>query len=243
MNDLYELFHSNRKSQRKIIDHNNFTYHTLLFYINRYLKFSNKVLDVGCGVGTVDFYMAKQGAKVTGLDISKNAISVAQSDALKLNVDSNIIFKVANFPSCRLDAKFDIVVCSEVLEHVQNDETAVKKIHMLLKKSGIVIASSPSINAPLYKIGTLHGFDRKVGHLRRYSPFNFRGLFERNGFRVITVYKTEGILRNFLFTNYFGGLLLKIANRHPFSKIITFLDNLTVPLLGESNIFVIAAKK
>mgnify|MGYP001604730736 FL=1 len=63
------------------------------------------------------------------------------------------------------------------------------------------------------------------------------------GLEILELKKTEGILRNFLFTNSLGGFLLKILNKWPISKIVTFLDNLTIPVFGESDIFLVAKKK
>lgn len=106
-----------------------------------------------------------------------------------------------------------------------------------------MIASSPSKNAPLYRMGALKTFDRKVGHLRRYSENDFVDLFKKEGFVILETNKTEGILRNFLFTNPFGGFLLRILNKKPFSRVVTFIDNLSVPLFGESDIYIVAQKR
>lgn len=98
-------------------------------------------------------------------------------------------------------------------------------------------------NAPLFRLGKLKTFDREVGHLRRYSEKDFISLFEKNGFGVLETKKVEGVLRNFLFTNSFGGFLLKILSKRPFSGVVTFIDNLSTPIFGESDIFVIARKQ
>jgi hypothetical protein len=91
-------------------------------------------------------------------------------------------------------------------------------------------------------LGLLNEFEKEDGHLRRYTEKSFRTLFENAGFKVLENKKTEGILRNLLFTNPIGGLLLRILKRWPFSPIISFLDDLTIPILGESNIYLVAQK-
>lgn len=243
MSLIYEVYHSKRNVQTRIIEDDDFTYQNILHFLKKYRIKNQVMLDIGCGVGTIDFYLAKKGAKVTGIDVSKNGIDTANKNLANLGMQKKLKFKVANFPKSYPKSKFDKIICSEVLEHLKNDKLAVKTIFKILNKSGIVIASSPSKNAPLYRMGALKTFDRKVGHLRRYSENDFVDLFKKEGFVILETNKTEGILRNFLFTNPFGGFLLRILNKKPFSRVVTFIDNLSVPLFGESDIYIVAQKR
>lgn len=243
MNLLYENYHSERNRQKLVINDNNFTYGVILSFLQKIKIKSKKILDIGCGVGTIDFYLAKKGATVLGVDISQNGISIAKENASILGFKNKIKYKVLDFQKQSIQGKYDLVICSEVLEHIKDDKQAVKKINRLLKKGAIVIASSPSINAPLFRLGLLKKFDKEVGHLRRYTIRSFIKLFTDAEFKVMETKKTEGILRNFLFTNSFGGFLLRILNKWPFSEIVTFFDNLTIPIFGESDIYLVAQKK
>lgn len=239
---LYERYHSKRKLQRFVIENSDFVYRSLIYFLRKYLKYSRKVLDIGCGVGTIDFYLAKCGQSVTGIDISQKSITIAKKNATHFKLNKKIVFKVLEFPYEMPRGRFDIIICSEVLEHLKYDKLAIEKIKNLLVRDGVLIASSPSQNAPLYRLGLLKKFDNEVGHLRRYTEESFRNLFENSGFKIIETKKTEGMLRNFLFTNSVGGFSLKILKRWPFSAIISFLDDLIVPIFGESNIYLVAMK-
>lgn len=241
--NLYEKYHSDRKNQLRVIGKGDFTYHSLINLIEKYTKNKNKFLDIGCGVGTIDFYILKLGKEVVGIDISKNGISVAKKNAFNLGFSKRLKFQILDFSKELPNGKFDVIICSEVLEHLKNDTLAVKKIKSILQKDGIIIASSPSQNAPLYRMGMLNKFDREVGHLRRYTEKSYRRTFEESGLEILETKKTEGILRNFLFTNPFGGFLLRVLNKWPFSDAVTFLDNITIPIFGESDIFLVARKK
>lgn len=240
---IYEKYHSDRKIQKYIIDATNFTYKSLLDLLIKYHKKKGRVLDIGCGVGTIDFYLAKRGDMVMGIDISENAISIARKNAEIFGLDRYIQFYIGNFPEKFPEGRFDIIICSEVLEHIKDDEGSVRKIKESLLKNGIVIASSPSKNAPFYKMGLLKNFDRKVGHLRRYTDTSYRDLFESAGLKILEIRKNEGVLRSFLFTNKIGGLALRVINKWPFSVLFTFFDDLTIPLFGESDIILVARKK
>src|SRR5687767_2792036 len=95
-NKLYERYHSSPKIQTRIIDENNFTYRNIITLLNKNLpKKGSKILDIGCGVGTIDFYLSKKNYLITGIDISKQAIHVAKENA-KLFKSKNIKFLVGN---------------------------------------------------------------------------------------------------------------------------------------------------
>jgi len=63
---------------------------------------------------------------------------------------------------------------------------------------------------------------------------------EKNQFKVIYTQKTEGLVRNSLYV-FRLNLIIKLANKFPFiSDLITWLDNITLKLLGESQIIIVA---
>lgn len=240
---LYEKFHEKIEPQNKIIGEKNFTYRILIEILERYISDKEKILDIGCGVGTVDFYLANKGYRILGFDISEKAVETCIQSAKELDLKARVAFNQLNFPRERPSGTFDLAICSEVLEHLENDADAVKVIFNLLDSGGIVIFSTPSTNAPLYKIGFTKEFDKKVGHLRRYSQDGLERMTSKSGFVIKEVMKTEGIIRNFLFLNSTAGKLVRILNKVGFlSDTVTMLDLLTIPLFGESNIFLVAQK-
>lgn len=243
INKIYEKYHSERKLQKHIINATDFTYKSLLDLLIKYCQKRGKVLDIGCGVGTIDFYLAERGHTVVAIDISENAISIARRNAKIFGLDKYMQFYIGNFPEEIPKGIFDTIICSEILEHIKDDKGSVKKIKESLRKNGIVIASSPSQKAPLFKMGLLKNFDREVGHLRRYTDNSYRELFESAGLKILEIKKNEGILRSLLFTNKIGSLALRVINKWPFSVVFTFFDDLTIPIFGESDIIIVAQKK
>jgi 2-polyprenyl-3-methyl-5-hydroxy-6-metoxy-1,4-benzoquinol methylase len=244
MSYLYEKYHSRRYLQKRVISDNNFTYKYILKYIKYYIKEGDNILDIGSGTGTLDFYIVKKykNTKVLGIDISQNAIDIATRNSKNLKLSKNVKFQLSKFPNEKIKNKFNVIICSEILEHLQDDKSAVKKINRLLLPKGIVIASSPSLNAPLYKMGLLNNFDKEVGHLRRYKQNTFEKLFKVNSFCILSTERTEGVLRNFLFTNNVAGKTIRFI-RGPLVYIITFLDKILIKIFGESQLFVIAQKQ
>jgi len=102
-----------------------------------------KVLEIGCGYGSLSVYMSKRGAKVNGVDISSEAIKISRRNAL-LN-KQKIIFRQANGENLPFkDQSFDLVVCCETLEHISNYKKAIDEIVRVTKNSGKIIITIPN---------------------------------------------------------------------------------------------------
>lgn len=238
---FYNRYHTKSQVSIKVIGPRNFTYYNAVRILNKHIKPNSNILDIGCGVGVLDFYLRKSGNKVFGIDVSSKAIKIAKNSATLLFETNLPVFTQSDFLKSNINVKFDAVVMFEVLEHLKNDKEAIQKIGSLLKKDGLLILSSPSINAPLYKIGLLDKFDADVGHLRRYSRMSLIKLIEENGFKFVDSKLTEGLFRNFLYTNKYAGFILKFIRGY-FSDIAMVIDKIFVSLFGESQIYVVAQK-
>ena len=210
---LYEKYHDSRKKQKRVISENDFTYSHIIQLLSPHIKSNNKVLDIGCGTGTIGLFLASKGMRVVGTDISKNAIYIAKENAKELGLTKSINFTTSKFPAQKISGKYDLVILSEVLEHLGNEDKAVKLLSSTITKGGVALITVPSQNAPLYKLGLLKGFDKEVGHLRRYNSNQLKKLFNSNKTKIISLTKSEGILRNFLFTNHVAGKFVRYVNR------------------------------
>lgn len=238
----HEVFHETTLVQKKIISEKNFTYRIILKVINKFLLKGkkNKILDIGCGAGTLSLYLASKKNEVLGIDIAENAIYSCKSSAEYLNL-KNVSFQQMPFPDKIPNGKFDLIICSEVLEHLKDDKLALKKIFSLLNNGGIAIISTPSIDAPIYRLGLARKFDERVGHLRRYSLEKLVSMCKESGFIIIETRKTEGVLRNFLFLNPIAGKLVRFI-RWNISNVVSFFDDISLTFFGESQIFVVVKK-
>jgi glycosyltransferase involved in cell wall biosynthesis/2-polyprenyl-3-methyl-5-hydroxy-6-metoxy-1,4-benzoquinol methylase len=114
--------------------------HIARYYLASQFVNDKEVLDVGCGVGYGSFLLANKGAKrVLAFDSSADAISHAWS----YYAHAGIEYKQLNAESFELNHKFDVIVCFELIEHVQNQEKALINIYNHLKDDGILIISTP----------------------------------------------------------------------------------------------------
>ena len=100
-------------------------------------------LDVGCGGGILSEPLKRLGANVTGIDASDEAIKIAKEHSLKSRVD--IIYKCTNTRELIESkkevfiSKFDIVVASEVIEHINNRGKFLSDLSKLCRPGGVII--------------------------------------------------------------------------------------------------------
>lgn len=239
---LYENYHSSVRKQHKVIENDDFTYQHLISFIEKYIPYNGKILDIGSATGTLSIYFASLGLTVDGLELSKNAINIANINKKILKI-KNVTFLNDSIEEFVTHKKYDLIVCFEVLEHIQDDKKCLIKISKLLVDHGVLAISVPSKNAPLFKMGLLTKFDKKVGHLRRYSLFEIKNLLNSIGIRVIDVKKSEGLLRNILYTNKIMGYFIKLMKIKIIKHIFNLLDQITRVLFGESQVILICRKK
>jgi len=242
---FYDSYHLKNNNFYKVIRKNNFTYYEILrfFYDEVRNKLKNdtskiKVLDVGCGVGTMAFYFSSLGMNVEAIDVSGRAIDICNQAKKQLS------FKNINFSKKLLQkgvGKYDLVLTSEVIEHIENEKEFLGNIHSQLKDSGLLYLTTPLKENLLYSLGFYKKFDLEVGHLRRYTVKSIQDVLEKNGFRVLQYRRVEGLLRNLLFTTKLG-FIIKII-RGPLIPFFHLIDWIFMQIFGASDILVLAQKK
>jgi len=109
----------------------------ILFVLKDYLKTDlTKLtcLDIGCSSGVISSYLADHFAEVIGIDIDKKAITLAQKEYKKKNL--NFYFQDALKMPFK-DNSFDVVVCNQVYNFVPDSRQLMREIYRVLKLGGI----------------------------------------------------------------------------------------------------------
>jgi ubiquinone/menaquinone biosynthesis C-methylase UbiE len=144
------------------------------------------VLDAGCGEGFTMDKLSKNniGEKIEGVEYSKEAISLGRKLFPNLTYKEGSIY---NMPY--KDNFFDLVVCTEVLEHVTEPTKVLKEVIRVSKK--YVLLSVP--NEPFFMLGNfirgkdiLH-FGNNPGHINHWTVISFLNFLKKNGLKMKTL--------------------------------------------------------
>ncbi|AIN47306.1 bifunctional 2-polyprenyl-6-hydroxyphenol methylase/3-demethylubiquinol 3-O-methyltransferase UbiG [Candidatus Palibaumannia cicadellinicola] len=108
--------------------------------------FGKKILDIGCGGGILAESMAREGASVTGLDMSSTLLEVARLHALDSGIKIEYIEQTVEKHAQTNLAVYDIVTCMEMLEHVPNPASIVHSCARLVSQGGEVFFSTINRN-------------------------------------------------------------------------------------------------
>ena len=100
-------------------------------------------LDIGCGGGILSERLSRLGARVTGIDASENSINVAREHSIKSRLEINYrcitTTDLLKNEKEKFLNKFDIVIASEVIEHVNERKVFLSDISKLCRSGGLVV--------------------------------------------------------------------------------------------------------
>ena len=140
-----------------------------------YVKPHDRVLDVGCGDGYGTFYLAAHSGEAVGVDVSADAIAIAQRKYRRPNLAYQAAGRDAQWGVS--EHSFDVATFFEVFEHVADPTFLLRQVRRALKPDGLLIISTP--NKAVYGRNLPDPF-----HVREYSLAEFRQIVD--GYFVVT---------------------------------------------------------
>ena len=192
------------------------------------LKSSDKVLEIGCGIGSVVFELNKQGYDITGTDISGAAI------AYGLKKYSHIRLEVQAAETLPYDNEsFDVVLSFDLFEHIAQIDQHVSEVRRVLRPGGSYLFQTPNkYSNTIFETLWTKSLKWRRYHPSLHSPGQLKRRLARHGFTTRFV-KMDPI-------NEFT--LKKLKKLGPMGWIIRHVNFRVLPLALQTNLYVIACK-
>jgi SAM-dependent methyltransferase len=146
---------------------------------------ASRVIDVGCGDGRHIAEAARRGCFAVGLDYDAGELRKARERIGALRVDL-VLGDASRLPF--RDGAFDAAICTETLEHLPDDASAMREIARVLRPGGTLLGAIPSHFTELVFWRLSYGYRHApCGHVRIYAPRPFVTQLAGAGLRVVDV--------------------------------------------------------
>ncbi len=187
-----------------------------------------RVLEVGCGIGSIANQMHHQGCLVVGTDISNSAIEYGR----KKYVDVELKVGVAEMLEFE-DASFDIVLSFDVLEHLKDVDGHLNEVVRVLAEGGYYLFQTPNkyFNS-VYETVKSKSLKWKKYHPSLHTAVQIKRRLRKKGFGV-----------KFVKMNTFNEYALQKLRYRWLKKVAGWFDFRKLPVFLQTNLYVVAIKK
>jgi SAM-dependent methyltransferase len=186
-----------------------------------------KILEIGCSGGPLLNILVSHGySRICGIDISKKAVQLCKARGFK------DVFLMDGAKPLFDSEEFDLIIASDVLEHIHDDEKAVREWKRVLKKEGGIICFVPALKA----LWSKHDEDNE--HWRRYTKKDLEDVFKKNDFKIIrSSFWNIALFLPTLFYRFLTTSLLKGSSTVQLKKSNYALNYFLSKLLSIENFF------
>lgn len=144
-------------------------------------KKNGNLLDVGCGSGFFLNIMKQRGSKVKGIDLGKEKIKFAKEEFDIEIMEKNIL---------NLEEKYDTITMHQLIEHVANPSSFIKKAYESLNLDGLLVITTPNLNFAKFiaRFGLLRdGLGHPPNHCVLFKPNHLKRIMRKQGFTDIKI--------------------------------------------------------
>jgi 2-polyprenyl-3-methyl-5-hydroxy-6-metoxy-1,4-benzoquinol methylase len=193
------------------------------------LKPNDRILEIGCGIGSIVSELCGQGHDITGTDISSKAIDYG----LKKYGDIKLQVQPAEELQFE-DHAFDVVLSFDLFEHIAKVDRHISEVHRLLKENGLYLLQTPNKYSNVIFETLYHkSLKWRRAHPSLHTPGQLKRRLAKHGFQ------TQFVKMNPVNEFTLNKLRKKLG---PISGIFKHINFRRLPLAMQTNLYVIARK-
>lgn len=157
--------------------------------LEKYLPGCDRILDYGCGTGTLSLRYAGRVKKIQGIDFAAGMIGIAERKAVETGAN-NARFMQATIFDPRLEkGSYDTVLAWGILHLVDDRNLVMNRIHELLKPGGLVVSATECMAEKKTPVTSLLSFLMKIGifpiSLKYFTIAELEGSMNGAGFQIV----------------------------------------------------------
>jgi len=218
-----------------------------------HVAFKNKkVLEIGCGEGDTAAAIADRGGTVLAIDYAKEAINVAQAK----HRHDNLEFRACEYKEVK--GSFDIIVLQEVLEHLDDPLSHLKKLKRKVRPGGKIVITCPSfMNVRGYVWMTLQllfNVPMSLSDINFLSPFDFAAWAKEIDMRLrwhtfnFDLGNNKKMIHDLGERNRLKNALRDAKMKGDYKKLLAWLKKVsaydhTLPHSGAKGLYILAKKR
>jgi ubiquinone/menaquinone biosynthesis C-methylase UbiE len=192
------------------------------------LKPTDKILEIGCGIGSVVFELSKQGYDITGTDISQEAIAygLKKYGNIKLQVQPAEILQFE-------DQAFNIVMSFDLFEHIAQVDRHITEVYRVLRPGGYYLFQTPNkYSNTIFETFKSKSFKWRHAHPSLHTPRQLKKRLAKYGFES-----------QFVKMNPINEFTIKKLQRFgPIGRIFKHINFRRLPLSLQTNLYIVAKK-
>lgn len=209
-----------------------------------------RILDAGSGPGVFAFELGRRFPQASVLAVDPLAETIGACEHIaKKNQTANMEFRQAVLDQIQEKSTFDLIVCIDILEHIEDDQAALHHLYTIAAPGGVVVMHVPALyrRYPVWKKRL--NFDVPTHVRTGYEPRDIRQKVERAGFVILESGFTYGFWETL--ANNISYMITKAEMRNKSLYSLAFPVLNTISLLGArarpqklgAGVFVVAEKE
>ena len=152
------------------------------------------VAELGCGHGFISIVLSSEVKQLDGFDVDTKAINTAVYLKDKYSIKNLNFFVFDGYNTNRLENSYDVVLSSDVLEHVPEPLKYLSECYRILRDDGVLILTTP--NGLIAKKNGNIIKSHSPFHITEYYPLELENMLTKNKFKILKVYRSLDVVTN-----------------------------------------------